>query len=111
MNDEITDVIDMLFAQAQMRFGNLIRSHWVYDRDDCPGCGQKISTMKFKKKNALSLNTFIYRDHGVLIAYLLCGKCVKYIFDRSHEDPNTQTELHDKIEVSLKKGYISTLGH
>lgn len=110
---EISDLLEQLFQQAKMQFGSVIRSRWFYDGDGCPGCGSEISAMKFKKKQALSLNAFIYRDHGVLIAYLLCGKCAKYIFDESGKDPfsDTPLPLHTEIEKNLKKAYVRHLGH
>lgn len=109
--NEIRELLDQLFHQAQMQFGSAIKSRWLHEGDGCPGCGGKISTTKFKGQNSLSLNAFIFREHGVLIAYLLCGKCAKYIFKRSKEDPYSQTELHTVIENNLKKGYLKHLGH
>ena len=110
-NKEIIDLLDQLFRQAKMQFGSAIRSRWLYDRDGCPGCGREIDAVKWKKKKALSLNAFIYREHGVLIAYLLCGKCANYIFQASKTNPIGQTELHTEIEKNLKQAYIRHLGH
>jgi len=109
--NEMYELLDQLFRQAQMQFGSAIKSRWLYDGDACPGCGGEISAIKWKKKKAMSLNAFIYRDHGVLIAYLLCGKCAKYIFDQSKKDPYSQTPLHTEIERNLKKAYVRHLGH
>ncbi|MEP7075888.1 MAG: hypothetical protein ABI878_08755 [Acidobacteriota bacterium] len=54
--------------------------------------------MKFKGKNALSLNAFIFREHGVLVAYLLCGKCARYIIRQSEMNPfGGKTPLHTDI--------------
>jgi len=106
-DDDISDALDMLFSRAQMQFGSAIRSRWFYDRDGCPGCGGKVSEMKYKKKRTMSLNAFIYREHGVLIAYLLCGKCAKQIFD----NPTAKLELHDEIETNLKRAFTRHLGH
>ena len=108
---EISDLLEQLFRQAQMQFGSAIKSRWLYDGDNCPGCGGKIDTVKWKKKKALSLNAFIYRDHGVLIAYLLCGKCANSIFKESEKDPYSQTELHSEIEKNLKHAFVKHLGH
>lgn len=110
-NNEISEILEQLFRQAKMQFGAAIKSRWFHDGDGCPGCGRDIDTMKFKKKTALSLNAFIYREHGVLIAYLLCGKCAKYIFDQSERDPYSSTPLHAEIETNLKKAYLRHLGH
>ena len=108
---EVSDLLEQLFRQAQMQFGTAIKSRWLYDGDSCPGCGGEIGTVKWKKKKALSLNAFIYREHGVLIAYLLCGKCANYIFKESESNPYGQTELHNEIEKNLKKAYVKHLGH
>lgn len=110
-NKEITNLLDQLFGQAQMQFGSAIKSRWFHDGDACPGCGRKIDTMKFKGKDALSLNAFIFREHGVLIAYLLCGKCARHIFRESEKNPNTQTALHGEIEKTLKQAFVKQLGH
>jgi hypothetical protein len=110
-NKEISDLLDQLFRQSQMRFGAAIKSRWFYDGDGCPGCGRKINTMKFKGKDALSLNAFIFREHGVLIGYLLCGRCAKYIFKESEKNPVAQTSLHTEIEKNLKKDFLKHLGH
>jgi hypothetical protein len=109
--NEIREMLDQLFRQAQMQFGSAIKSRWFYDGDNCPGCGGEVNTVKLKKKNLLSLNAFIYRDHHVLIAYLLCGKCARFIFDESKKNPYTQTALHTEIEKNLKKAFVKHLGH
>jgi hypothetical protein len=109
--NEITEMLDQLFIQSQIRFGSAVKSRWFYDGDNCPGCGREVKTMKFKGKDALSLNAFIFRDHGVLIGYLLCGKCAKYIFKESEKDPYSQTDLHTEIEKNLKQAFIGHLGH
>src|SRR6476469_5400782 len=100
--NEISKLLDELFRQAQSQFGSAIKSRWFYDRDGCPGCGREIDAVKFKKKKALSLNAFIYRDHGVLIAYLLCGKCAQHIFKEAETNTFGPTDLHSEIEKNLK---------
>jgi hypothetical protein len=109
--NEMSEIMDQLFYQAKMQFGNAIKSQWFYDGEGCPGCGRKIDAFKFKKEKALSLNAYIYRDHGVLIGYLLCGKCARYIVQESKKDPITPTPLHAEIEKNLKKAYVRNLGH
>lgn len=66
--------------------------------------------MKYEGKNAISLNTFIFREHGVLIGYLLCGKCAKQLFKKD-EDPLKHLPLHDAIEKTLKASYLRKSGH
>ncbi|MBP6003073.1 MAG: hypothetical protein KA746_06525 [Pyrinomonadaceae bacterium] len=105
-NNEIKEMMDMLYTQARMRFGAAIKGRWFYDADDCPGCGKKIGSMKYKGKDAMSLNSFIFRDHGVLIIYLLCGKCGNKVIRATSDTP-----LHAEIEKNLKSGFIKQLGH
>ena len=109
---EITDMLDLLFSQSQMQFGSAIKSRWFYDGEGCPGCGRKIDAMKFKGKRAMSLNAFIFRDHWVLIAYLLCGKCGRRVLQESEKDPFAKTTpLHSEIEKNLKQAFVKHLGH
>lgn len=99
-------MMDPLYAQAPMRFGSAINGCWFYDGNDCPGCGKKIGAMKYKGKEALSLNSYIFRDHGVLIIYLLCGKCGNKVIRATSDLP-----LHAEIEKNVKSGFIKQLGH
>lgn len=106
-------MLDMLYRQTKMQFGDAVKSRWFYDGDGCPGCGKAISAMKYKQQKALSLNAFMYREHGVLIAYLLCGKCAHFIFQDAEKNPGSlkETPVHDKIEKTLKAAYVRLLGH
>lgn len=105
-NNEIFETLELLFRQAQMRYGSAVRSRWFHDGDGCPGCGREVKGMKYKGKDALSLNAFIYREHGVLIGYLLCGKCAKQVIKAT-----SQTPLHTEIEKTLKSAFVKHLGH
>lgn len=109
--DEVHELLDQLFRQAQIQYGSAIKGRWLHDGDGCPGCGHEINVMKFKKKKALSLNAFIYREHGVLIAYLLCGKCANHIFKESEKNPLGKLPIHDEIEKNLKQAFVKHLGH
>jgi hypothetical protein len=109
---EIMDLLDLMFRQMQMQTGGAIQDRWFHDGDGCPGCGQAVKAMKFKGKNALSLNTFIDREHGVLIAYMLCGKCARRVIRDSKSIPSGQTtELHIQIEKNLKQALAKHMGH
>jgi hypothetical protein len=108
---EIGETLEQLFRMAQRQFGTAVKGHWLHDGDGCPGCGREIDALKYKGKDSLSLNAFIFREHGVLIAYLLCSKCVKYIMKKSKKDPVGTTPLHLKIEKNLKEAFIKHLGH
>ncbi len=107
-NKEISELLEQLSVQAQIQFGSAVKSRWMHDGDGCPGCGRKIDGMKYKGKDALSMNAFIFREHGVLIAYLLCGKCAGKIFK---EGGFTELPLHSVIEKNLKNAYLKRLGH
>lgn len=108
---EVGDLLEQLFRQAQRQFGDSIRGRWLHDGDGCPGCGREIDAMKFKGRDTLSINAFIFREHGVLIAYLLCGKCAKYIHKKAKKDQYAPTPLHAKIEMNLKQAFVKHLGH
>ncbi len=105
-NKEITGLLEQIFLQAKMQFGSAIKSRWLHDRDGCPGCGRDIDATKYKGKDTLSLSAFIFREHGVLIAYLLCGKCGKKVINAKSNLP-----LHAEIEKNLKQAYLRHLGH
>ena len=110
-NKEISELLEQIFRQAQMQFGAAVKSRWLHDGDGCPGCGREIGETKFKGKKALSLNAFIYREHGVLIAYLLCGRCANKILKDSEKNPYSTTPLHHEIEKNLKQAFLKHLGH
>ena len=110
-NNEIDDLLEQLFRQAQRQFGSAIRGRWMYDGDGCPGCGKEVGVTKYKKQDALSLNAFIFREHGVLIAYLLCGKCALQILREAEKRPNRKLPMHDEIEKNLKHAFVKNLGH
>jgi predicted metal-binding protein len=95
-----------------MQHGVAVKSRWFHDADGCPGCGRKVTSMKFKGQNAMSLNAYIYREHAVLIAYLLCGKCARRIIRDAEADPlASTTTLHAAIEKNLKQAFLKNLGH
>jgi hypothetical protein len=106
VDKEIAEMLEMIFRQAQMQFGSAVKSRRLHDGDGCPGCGAAINVMKYKKKNCLSLNAYIYREHGVLIAYLLCSKCANQVIKATKDLP-----LHAEIEKNLKAAFIKHLGH
>ncbi len=105
------EMLGKLFAQAKAQFGDAIRSFWFYDGDLCPACNQRsIGTIRFKGKDALSLNAFIYRQRGVLIGYFLCETCARRIFQDAQKNPYKQTSVHAEIERSLISAYLSYIG-
>ncbi len=104
-DDQADAMMEQLFQQARAQFGNAVKSFWFYDDDPCPGCGREVDTLKHKGQDALSLNAFIYRERGVLIGYVLCGRCAKQILKASERNPYKQIPLHDQIESNLVKAW------
>ena len=102
----VDEILGKLYAQAKAQFGNAIQSFWFYDGDLCPGCVEHpIGVVKFKGKDALAINAFVYRERGVLIGYFLCETCAKYIFKEARKNPYHQTPLHADIERNLIAAY------
>ena len=102
----IDDILGKLFAQAKAQFGSAMKSFWFYDSDLCPACmARPIGVVKFKGKDALAINAFIYRERGVLIGYFLCESCAKYIFKEAQKNPYKQTPKHADIERNLITAY------
>jgi hypothetical protein len=97
---------EMMIAQGKAQFGNAFKAFWFYDGDVCPGCmAHPIDKMKFKGKDALSINGFMYRPRGVLIGYFLCEVCANFIFQEAQKNPYKQTPLHADIERNLAEAY------
>ena len=102
----VDDILGKLFAQAKAQFGNAVKSFWFYEGDLCPACmARPIRAIKFKGKDALAINAFIYRERGVLIGYFLCETCAKFIFKEAEKNPYKQTPLHTDIEKNLTAAY------
>jgi hypothetical protein len=100
-------VLDTLISFGKAQFGDAVKAYWVYDGDLCPCClKRKIDTMKYKGKEALSVNGFMYRERGVLIGYLLCGLCAGDIFQTSWK---WKTQIHENIEKNLISAYLQHL--
>lgn len=105
------ELLGQLFLHAKAQFGSAIKSFWFYDGELCPACNQHlIGVIKFKGKEALSLNAFIYRQRGVLIGYFLCESCNERIHRDAKKHPYTQTEVHANIERTLIDAYLSSEG-
>jgi hypothetical protein len=96
-------ILDAMVSFGKAQFGSVVKAYWVYDGDLCPCCLKRpIDVMKYKGKDALSVNGFMYRDRGVLIGYLLCGLCAQDIFETSRK---SKTRMHDDIEKNLISAY------
>ena len=97
------DVTISILDAMKAHFGSAVKAYWVYDGDLCPGCmTQSIDLFAYEGEQALSINGFMHREKGVLIGYLLCGKCATEIMAKSKFGP---TPLHADIERNLKNAY------
>ncbi len=96
-------IVDMLKAQ----FGNAAKAYWFYDGDFCPCClTRPIDELMVEGKKALSINAYMYRERGVLIAYLLCGKCAEKLMA---EKPTEPAPMHKDVENNLVSAYLRHL--
>ncbi|MCC6569285.1 MAG: hypothetical protein IT315_08610 [Anaerolineales bacterium] len=103
---EAEKILEMMYLQGKAQFGNAMKSFWLYTDDLCPGCmARPIDQMKYKGKDALSINGFMYRPRGVLIGYFLCNTCANYIFKEAQKNPYKETPLHADIERNLAEAY------
>lgn len=104
---EAEKILEMMYLQGKAQFGDAMKSFWLHDDEFCPGClARPIDRIKFNgKKDALSINGFMYRPRGVLIGYFLCEVCANYIFKEAGKNPFKQTPLHADIERNLAEAY------
>jgi hypothetical protein len=103
--------IELLLIEMGRRWGKLVKSHWFYDAESCPGCGFPIDSIDHEKGPQVSINAFIYRPEGVLIGYFLCSICAGRIFEAAQEHPYVQTPLHGVIEQNLTRAYLRFRPH
>jgi hypothetical protein len=96
-----------ILSMFKAHFGSAAKAYWVYDGDLCPCCLMRpVDVMRYQGKEALSVNAFMYRDRGALIAYLLCGECAEHIMTHANSKP---TSLHGAIEKNLAAAYLQHL--
>ena len=108
IEDQIDQAMIEMFARTHAHFGKAVKGHWFYDSEVCPGCGRKVSKvspMRHKGGDAVSLNAYIYRKRGILIGYILCGRCATEIHRAAKRNPGVQIARHDIIETSLGNAY------
>ena len=99
----VARIVELMMSSGRAQFGDAVKSYWVYADELCPGCLKRpIDPMKYKGKDALSANSFIYRERGVLIGYLLCGQCARGIYEAT---PRPNDALHRNIERNLIAAY------
>ncbi len=94
-----------MFTLARAQFGDAVKSQWLYDGETCPGCGREIDAVKWQGEEAMSLNAFIHRKPGVLIGYLLCGRCGEQVMRAGQSPLKREIPLHSKIEQTLIQAY------
>ena len=100
------ELMKAMFEHGKAQFGSAVKSFWFYDGDLCPACLEReFGAVKFKGKDALAINGFIYRERGVLIGYFLCGTCAEYIHAEAKKNPYKQTPMHADIEANLITAY------
>jgi len=100
------EIMKTMLKQGKAQFGNAVKSFWFYEDELCPACARHMTgVVKFKGQDALPINGFMYRERGVLIGYLLCETCAKYIFDEARKNPYKNTSLHADIERNLIAAY------
>jgi len=103
---EAEKILELMYMQGKAQFGDAVKSFWFYNGDFCPGClARPIDKIKFKGKDALAINAFIYRTRGVLIGYFLCEVCANFIFKEAQRNPYKHTPLHADIERNLAEAY------
>ena len=83
-------------------FGNTVKSYWMYEGEMCPGCGQELDMLEYEGEPTLSINGFMYRAKGVLIAYPLCSECASVVMAAT---PMVPTPRHQTIERNLINAY------
>ncbi len=100
------EILGRFFAQAKAQFGDAVKAFWFFDGDFCPGCmARPLRRIKFRGRDALAINAFIYRPRGVLIGYFLCETCANFIFREAQKNPYKETPLHASIEQNLIEAY------
>lgn len=97
--------LNQMFNLARTQFGDAVKSQWFHDSDACPGCGRAIDAVKWEGKEGMSLNAFIHRKPGVLIGYMLCGRCGEQVMRAGQSPLKRETALHAKIEQTLIAAY------
>lgn len=107
MRNKKLDSAEAILELMKAQFGDAAKVCWVYDGDLCPCClKREVDLMEYNGKEALSINAFMYRERGVLIAYLLCGQCAMEIMAKSKNGP---TSMHTSIETNLINAYLRHL--
>jgi len=101
------ETLNSILNTMKAQFGSAVKYFWVYDGDLCPCCfTNEIDELTYSGHKSISINAFMYRERGVLIAYLMCGECAKEIIAKSKDGP---TKKHQSIEKNLIEAYHNYL--
>jgi len=103
MDSKLKVLLDQVYAQSKIQFGEAVESSWLYAKKNCPGCGKGVSH-KSRPGKTLSINAFLYRPQGVLIGYILCKKCGTKVCRTTRK-----ALLHTTIEHSLSNAYLADM--
>jgi len=109
LDEQVEQSMAQFFLQSKAQFGSAVKSFWFYGSESCPGCRKKANLFKHKGKESISLNAFIYRKRGVLIGYILCGRCATAILRDANRNPGQETARHAAIELNLINAYLMYL--
>jgi hypothetical protein len=102
----VKEALDSLFFNALNSYGDVIEKFWIYESEICPCCNtRKIDTPERKNSQSMSLNSFMYRDMNVLIAYFLCSKCIFTLIKKGQKG----IKEYKSIEETSKKAYCDSL--
>ena len=103
IQEQLAATMEKILSICQAQYGKSIKTYWFYDDDLCPCCAKRrTETFKYKHKEALSLNAFMYHELGVLIGYALCGICAADLLKSSKKH---QALMHESIERHLIEAY------
>ncbi len=108
-DDVIESTMIKMFAQLHAQVGKALKGYWFHRSELCPSCGRKAGPMRYQGKDALSINAYIYRRRGILIGYLLCGRCANAVHQAAKQRPGVQTARHGDIETTLNNAYEAHL--
>lgn len=91
----------------QALFANQVKGFWFYDSDLCPGCLQSLEkdAMDFTEDDTISLVSYVYRERGVLIGYILCRSCMTRLGEQKRLHPEEEAPLQKTILENLIAAY------
>jgi hypothetical protein len=104
MPKEPTDFADSVLDMMRAQFGDAMKGYWFYEDPLCPCCRvQPIDLITYQGQKALSINGYMYRAKGILIAYALCSTCAGQVIKMRPGTP--KSPQHAAIEETLATAY------